>query len=135
MKFKDLQSQNEFDSIPSKLKEIALFFDKLSNDLGIEAVVTRIKTKICGDSGVHMAGRAIDFRNETLLDDGTPHYLYTDDQVKHIVDSINSTYPRDDGKLVVIHHSFQGAPWHFHLQCPFAWLTRDEAKKITEGMK
>jgi hypothetical protein len=55
--------------------------------------------------------------------------MYKPGQVNYIVDSINAAYPREDGKLVCIHHAFVNhkdnesarAPYHFHLQIPLAW--------------
>ena len=122
MKFKEPELQAQFNELPPRLQEIGLFFDQLSDEMGIDAVATRIWDPVPGDSGVHEAHRAIDFRDETRSSDGQSAFLYTADQVNHILTTINNQYPRTDGKLVAIHHSFNGMPYHFHLQIPIGWI-------------
>lgn len=126
MKFKDPGLQPQFNELPVKLQEIALFFDQLTSEMGLTAVVTRVWDPVPGDSGVHEAHRAVDFRDETTGADGKPVYLYTADQVNYITAYLNNLYPRDDGKPTCLHHSFEGGEFHFHLQIPFAWLEPEE---------
>lgn len=121
MTYKDPVCEEQLKQSPQKLQDMASLFDALSHKYGIDAVVTRVWDAVCGDSGVHEAKRAVDFRNETIDSLGHSHFLYTPDQIDTIVHTINERYPRHDGKLVCIHHSFHGAPHHFHLQIPVSW--------------
>lgn len=121
MQYKTPDCQDQLSQVPAKLQEVVAFFDSLSTAYGIECVITRVWDAVCGDSGVHEAKRAVDFRDETRPTDTDSVCLYTADQVAAIVAAINEKYPRTDGKVVCMHHSFQGAPFHFHIQIPFDW--------------
>lgn len=132
MKFKTPQEEEEFKYAPEALRVIAFYFDGLSRDAcGVEPVVTRIKRKVDGESGVHQDYRAIDFRDEVGV--GGPR-LYTPDQVEFLYKALNLKFPRGDGKLVCIHHAFVNhkkpdsgrAPYHFHLQFPAIWRLNPE---------
>lgn len=119
MKFKDRECENQLAVAPAKLTNIAFWADHYAQcRWKRELTVTRVKTAVCGDSGVHEAGRAVDLRNECPKG----RYLFTPDEAKALVDAINLAYPRTDGKLVAIHHSFHGAPMHFHLQIQASWV-------------
>lgn len=118
MKFKEDRIEIEFERAPLMLQLVMEDFDKISKiHCGQEAIVTRILGKIDGDSGVHADHRAADFRDE--FEGGR---LYTEEQVKFLVQYMNSMYQRNDGKLTMIHHSFNGGPLHFHVQ--IATLTK-----------
>lgn len=118
MKFKSPEVQEEFFKTSVFLQDMAFALDKFSLDnFSQEIIITRVKEHICGDSGVHEANRAFDARDE--FEGGR---LYTDDQVKQILAKINGAYPRNDGKPTIIHHSFDGGPYHLH--CQIAELTR-----------
>ncbi len=117
MKFKRPSLMKEFTDAPEKLREIAFDFQQLSLDyFGIEPTITRILERIKASSGVHSAGRAIDFRDQH---EGL--WLYDQDQSEALCTLINSRYPRNDGKLVLMNHSFNGGPSHFHMQIPHHW--------------
>lgn len=115
MKFKTDSAKEQLGQSCAKLQEVVAYFEQLSLKEGIEPLCTRMWDAVCGDSGVHEAKRAADFRNETRL--GTDSaFLYSKESTKSIVDAMNQRYPRKDGKVTCMHHSFQGAPFHFHLQ-------------------
>lgn len=116
MIFKHEYLNEQFKEAPRMLQKIALDFAGLSDQLGVSAVVTRVFDHVPGSSGVHEAHRAIDFRDEFEVVDGGRKRLYTEDDVHYITSTINQNYPRTDGKLTCIHHSFNGGPMHFHLQ-------------------
>jgi hypothetical protein len=120
MKFKQPHMKAQYDSRPAKLKEICEFFESLSMGFGIDPVVTRVTDRVEGESGVHPAGRAVDFRNE-IRGEAVSAFLYSEAQVQEILSRINGRYRREDGKQVCIHHSFKGMPAHFHIQIPAAW--------------
>lgn len=107
---------DQYLSRPVILKRICEDFDLLSAAFDIESIVTRVLDPVEGESGVHPAGRAVDFRDEC---DGS--FLYTEKQVAAIVEFLNEKYPRSDWKKVCIHHSFNGGPAHFHLQISYEW--------------
>ena len=121
MIYKTPDCEEQLKQTPQKLQDIVTVFDALSQGYGIESVITRVWDAVCGDSGVHEAHRAVDFRDETVNSLGQSTFLYSPSQTDTIVNTINERYPRSDGKLVCIHHSFQGAPHHFHLQVPIHW--------------
>lgn len=112
MKFKEEKQQEQFKLLPELLKRMASDFEMLSESLGIEPVVTRISDPVEDESGVHPDYRAIDFRDEH---DG--ELLYSVTKRNTLVERMNEKWPREDGKLTLIWHSFRGAPNHFHLQC------------------
>lgn len=130
MKFKQIHLEQQYEMLPSKLKEICEYFAKISiNHHGVMPVVTRILDPVAGESGVHQAYRAVDFRNQFYVGN-SPRFLYPMEVVEIIVDDINTKYPRKDGKLVCIHHSFKGGPFHWHLQIPIEWVTKEERGRI-----
>lgn len=94
------------------LQVMAVWFEQLCiAHFGIDPTVTRIRETIEGSSGVHEAGRAIDFRDEHA-----GRRLFTDEQVTFLVSQMNVRFPGHDSKPTCIHHSFQGMPSHFHIQ-------------------
>lgn len=121
MIYKTPDCENQLKQSSQKLQDIVMVFDSLSQRYGIESVVTRVWDAVCGDSGVHEAHRAVDFRDETHDAGGVGTHLYSPTQIDTIVNTINERYPRADGKLVCLHHSFHGMPEHFHLQIPASW--------------
>jgi hypothetical protein len=118
MKFKQPKMEQEYLARPARLLEVCQYFEELSHGYGIEPVVTRVLDPVRGESGVHPQGRAVDFRNETRDADGNSHFLYGPEQSNEIVAKVSERFPRHDGKPTILHHSFNGAPWHFHLQVP-----------------
>lgn len=108
MKFKHPHLKEEFESRPETLKQMAWFFERCSMEWGIEPVITRVLERIEGSSGVHEAGRAIDFRST----------IYTEDQIVKLLDLVNRMYRRKDGKRTLIYHAFRDGAYHFHLQSP-----------------
>jgi len=116
MKFKEPHMEAQFLSRPLRLLEVCKEFEDLSEAFGIEPVVTRVTDPVEGESGVHPAGRAVDFRDEH---DGV--LMYTDAQTAAIVEYLNKKFERGDGKPVCLHHSFQGGQYHWHLQTPIEW--------------
>lgn len=120
MVFKLPELLSQFEAAPLKLQEVAFYFASLSERLGVEAVVTRIRESIPGSSGVHEAGRAIDFRDQHFIG-GKLIRLYTEEDVQYLTAEMNSIFTRNDGLLVCIHHSFKGGPLHFHCQIPALW--------------
>ncbi len=112
MKFKSPLVEAEFKNTSVILKQMAEKLDSFSlSEFKQELIITRIKEVVCGDSGVHEANRAFDARNE--FEGGR---LYTDEQIKKIIEFMNTTYPRNDNKVTCIHHSFSGGPFHLHVQ-------------------
>lgn len=113
MKFKDQPSVKQFQNACPMLKVLAWQFEKISLTFGIDPVVTRVISKIQGDSGVHSMGFGIDFRNQH-----NDTFLYNLDQQVEILKYINELFPRSDGKKTLIHHSFNGGLYHWHAQVP-----------------
>lgn len=127
MKFKNQVVADEFSKTSVFLQDMAEALDNYSQmKTGQEIIITRVREKIEGSSGVHEDNRAFDVRNE--FEGGR---LYTDDQVKDLVSYMNTVYPRNDGKVTMIHHSFQGGPFHLHVQ--LATLTRAYEPKPEEA--
>ena len=121
--------ESQFEILPEKLKEICNAFITISEEHLVDPVITRVSDPVEGESGVHTQHRAVDFRNQYF--NGKHNvWLYSQETVDAIVNEINSRYPRNDGKLVCLHHSFKGEPSHFHLQCDYDWLTEDERKRL-----
>jgi hypothetical protein len=115
MKFKMPHYKTQLYASSPRLIMVAEYFDKISQSLGIESVVTRVWDKVPGESGVHPAKRAIDFRNQH----GSAkefYWLYNEEQVREILNAMNTRFPRTDGRRTCIHHGFDGGPAHFHLQ-------------------
>ena len=111
MKFKEPKLEQELKKSSILLRLAAQEFEKLSLIYMIEPVVTRVWDKVEGATGIHQDKRAIDFRNQY----GDVR-LYTDMQVKHILELMNEAWKRNDGFPTLIHHSFNHGPYHFHLQ-------------------
>jgi len=125
MKYKKDRLEGEILNRPPLLQKMARDFEKLSRTFGIEPMVTRVLERVSGSSGVHEAGRGIDFRDEHA-----GLRLYTLDQVGVILTEINGKYRRKDGRPTLLHHSFNGGPEHFHLQlAPSLDLYINEPKK------
>lgn len=118
----------QFQDSPEKLKEVAQYFSNLSCREGVVPMVTRVRDPVYGSSGVHEAHRGIDFRNE-YFDGKVNRWLLPQETMDEFVNSINKRYPRKDGKVVALYHSFDNGPYHMHLQIPFDWLTDEEKKK------
>lgn len=113
MDFKLPGINDEYKLICPMLRLIMQEFERLSLEMGTKPVCTRILGHIEGDSLVHSAGLAADFRDE--YDDG---FLYTLTNRMMILDEINTIFPRTDDHMTIKHHSFKGGPAHFHVQCP-----------------
>ena len=112
MKFKEPHMEAQLEECHPLLKLMVGDFDKLSLEIsGKEAIVTRVSDSVPGESGVHPAKRAVDFRDQFQ---GRP--TYTVDERDYILERMNKKYRRNDGKKTLIHHSFNGGPAHFHLQ-------------------
>jgi hypothetical protein len=112
LKFKEPHFESQYNSRPPKLRSACADFVELAEKMGIDAVVTRVTDPVSGESGVHPAGRACDFRDEYA----PGKFLFTSEQVKIILDFLNEHYPRKDGLKTAIHHCFCGGPFHFHIQ-------------------
>lgn len=111
MIFKHDSLRDEYHSLPTALQLICGDFETLSRFFGIEPIVTRVREEIAGSSGVHEAGRAVDFRDEF-----SGVVTYREDVRNAIVEAMNAKYSRHDGKPTCYSHSFQGGPRHFHVQ-------------------
>jgi hypothetical protein len=112
MKFKTPELMEEFYQAPAMLQVMATWFEQLCiAHFSIEPTVTRILETVPGSSGVHEAGRAIDFRDEHA-----GRRLFTDEQVAFLISHMNARFPGNDSKLTCIHHKFAGGPAHFHIQ-------------------
>lgn len=131
MKFKALHMKEQFEACPQKLLDVCEAFNQLSLKEGIEPVITRVTDAVEGESGVHRAHRAVDFRNEFQFGK-SKRWLYPIETVEHILDALNKRFPRTDGRLVAIHHSFNNGPFHFHLQIPASWLTKEEFNRLNK---
>jgi hypothetical protein len=129
MKFKQPHMKDQYNASPKKLLEVCEAFNQLSLKEGIEPVVTRVTDPVAGESGVHTQHRAVDFRNE-FTDGQSKKRLYPIETVDHIVNTLNAKFPRTDGKPVALHHSFKNGAFHFHLQIPIAWVTKEELLRL-----
>lgn len=129
MKFKSELIEKEFHEVSLILQYMVNLLDEHSKEkTGQEIIVTRVKEKIKGSSGVHEENRAVDVRSE--FEGGQ---LYTEDQVKEMLTFMNSVWPRNDGKVTMIHHSFKGGPKHFHIQLATLTTTYEPAKPKTKS--
>ena len=129
MKYKNKLAEDQFKVSPLKLQEIALYFELISQTkANVEPVITRIKEPVAGDSGVHEAGRAVDFRYQVTYTSSTNEKisktLYERQVADDLVNEINLKYPRHDSKPTMMLHSFGNGPLHFHLQIPLDWAKR-----------
>lgn len=111
MQFKTEELREEFHSRPTLLQFMAQDFEQLSLSFGIDPIVTRVLETVTGSSGVHEAGRGIDFRDEH-----DKKRLYSDEQVRTILEVINKKFRRNDEYKTLKHHGFNGGPKHWHLQ-------------------
>jgi len=112
MLFKEERLKTEFFKMDPIVRLMAIHFEVLCKEyFKITPVCTRIFDDIKGATGVHPAGRAIDFRNET-----GGKRMFTDEQVKFLVSEMNKRFPGHDNLATCIHHSFNGGPYHFHIQ-------------------
>lgn len=121
MKYKTPTCLFQLVASPMKLREVVKYFEELSKEMEIEPTISRVWDPVSGDSGVHEAHRAVDIRDEIKLSSTHSQLTYTNAQVDKIVKAINEKYPRHDGKVVCMHHSFKGGPLHFHIQIPASW--------------
>lgn len=116
--FKSNKVKDEFYEAPLLLQYISEDFIRKSIQFGIEPVVTRVLEKVVGSSGVHESYRAVDFRDEFM-----GKRLYEAHHVEELLNYINSKWYRNDGKPTLVHHSFNGNPYHFHLQMALNTMT------------
>lgn len=126
MRFKSDDIKEQMRRTPWKLREIAKVMDEEARaKFGKELTITRVLDPVDGESGVHKDNRAFDARIEVRDGEGKViARAFTEDEVKHLVEFINTKYPRKDTKLVALAHSFKGGPLHFHVQIPFAWAVK-----------
>lgn len=112
MKFKDQRCEDEYDQANFLLKRMADDFQFICySQFKIDPTITRVREAIDGSSGVHEAGRGIDFRDEH---DGI--FVFNSVQRTQIGNVINALYKRNDGKKTLIWHRFKNGPYHWHLQ-------------------
>lgn len=117
MPYKTEKVRQEFRDAPVILQMVGEEFKAISRSFGVDPVMTRVKERVKGSSGVHEAYRGLDFRDEQRAE-GKSTFMYTKEQANAICQFINAKFPRNDGKLTCIHHSFKGKEIHFHLQLP-----------------
>lgn len=116
MNFKEAHLEDELKAAPKLLRELAKLFELLAKkEFNKEVTVTRIFGKIKGDSGVHAAKRAIDFRDKQS---GETH-TFTPAERTRLLGFFNAYFFRTDGKPTLHHHSFKSGEEHFHLQIPY----------------
>lgn len=108
--------KQELENSHPRLKRMAEVFEQLSAAYLIVPTITNVWEGSAGDSGVHEARRAIDFRDEWIGAKGQSFRVYTDEQVDQICREMNRRFPRSDKKLTVIHHQVKGSTAHFHVQ-------------------
>lgn len=116
--------------MPKRLRAVCDDFETYSLYYGLEPVVTRVREPVVGDSGVHEAGRGVDFRDAQVSADGSINRVYTKEQADHIVQLLNDKHPRTDMKPTAMHHSFQSGPAHFHIQLSASDLLPGEPAPI-----
>ena len=114
MRFKSEHMREQFEQTDEVLKALAADFVVLSQMLKIQPVVTRVSDTVEGESGVHQAMRAVDFRDEHA-----GKFLYDHDEREAILKFLNLKYERTDGYKAVIWHNFRGGAHHWHLQVPY----------------
>jgi hypothetical protein len=118
IKFKNDRAKQEFFAAPALVQQMGFEFDWISSRFGIHPVITRIKSEVEGDSGVHADYRAIDFRDEY-----GGELLYRPEIADAVCKYMNAKFPRLDGLKTCIHHRFKQkdgslGPLHFHVQAP-----------------
>lgn len=111
MKYKSSHLEEQLEETPELLQSFVREFCTISEELGVEPTITRVADGVEGESGVHLDYRAVDFRDQYKGE-----RFYSDEEVAHLCNHFNQRYSRRDGKPTLLHHSFQGAPLHFHLQ-------------------
>lgn len=112
MNFKSPELQDELAKADTMVSVMAQWFrDLCIAHFSVDPMLTRVLEAIPGDSGVHEIGHGVDFRDQH---DGT--FTFTPEQTQFLVSEMNRKFPRTDGKLSCIHHSFCGGMFHFHLQ-------------------
>ncbi len=130
MNFKSPELEDELAKADTMVSVVCQWFSSLSiAHFNIAPTITRVLEHICGDSGVHEAGRGADFRDEF-----NDTFTYTAEQARFLVSEMNRRFPRKDNKLTCIHHSFQGGPLHFHCQTGISGVTQtDYSVEVTNG--
>jgi hypothetical protein len=124
MRFKEPHLEKQFLESSVVLQCIVKDFALFAKDqFQKEVVITRLWDKVAGESGVHTDKRACDIRDEY-----SGVYSFTTEQREKLLQFINEKWPRNDGKLTCIHHSFSGAPHHFHLQIPTLTKTYEKGE-------
>lgn len=126
MKFKTPQEEKEFEKVSVILQLILGDLDFLAHSLSKEITVTRILASVAGESGVHLDKRAIDVRDEH---EGSR--TFSPSEISFLLQAINLKWKRNDGFETMIHHQFQGGPWHLHIQIPSS--TKVYEKQKSEG--
>lgn len=117
-KIKQPHLLDQLNQSPVRLRTVAYAFIAICNEMDITPVITRVWDKVNDkESGVHQNKRAVDFRNEY-----GNKMLFSHADAQDICHQLNEAFPRLDDKLVAIHHSFNGGPYHFHLQIPYSWI-------------
>lgn len=112
MIFKRPHMAKQLSECSSDLNAVAQFMDRLSRDVcKKEIIITRVSDAVEGESGVHPAKRAFDCRFQT-----EGGYYYTEEDAEYICDKVNERFPRTDGKVTCMIHSFNGGMEHFHVQ-------------------
>lgn len=117
MQFKDDRVRAEYYQTPTLLQIICADFEEECHKIGVDPCVTRVFEHVPGDSGVHEAHRAVDFRDEHA-----GAFTFNDEQRAGIAKTINAKYPRNDHKPTLLFHSFvspvtgQRSPLHCHIQ-------------------
>jgi len=112
MIFKSEKLKEEFYSVPAMLQVMATHFEQLCVAYyKKEPVITRVREKVEGSSGVHEAGRGIDFRYEH-----GDEIFVSEHDAQFLVSEMNRKFTRTDSRKTMMLHSFNGGPKHFHLQ-------------------
>jgi hypothetical protein len=119
--YKDKETQDQYKAAIAKKLPITMvvdYFVELSLELGINPVMTsfirddedQIKLYGFAKPSLHQYLRAADFRSS----------IYTDEQIKYLVDKINARFeydPSRPGKFkCALAHKIPGGAYHFHLQ-------------------
>ena len=114
LEFKSEEVLHQFQHSSHSLKVVACDFARLANELGTTPVMTRVKEKVKGSSGVHESGRAVDFRGQYV-----GRHLYPLNTRHAIIYYLNVRYGRGDGRRTCMYHRFdKKSPYHFHCQIP-----------------
>lgn len=128
LEFKNDRARADYHNACMALRVVTDYFVMLSNKLGVIPVITRIEEPVANESGVHLAGRAVDFRDEIGV---LGPRLYNNLQRQTLLEEMSTRFQRKDGKPLIIHHAAQDgagrAPYHFHCQIPANWKTDFEA--------